>query len=63
MPESENGVFIDDNDFVWFAGNGKRDSQLPKFTMNVTFILQIGKLGDGPFAEHLRGSLLTGARS
>ena len=22
-PQSEHGIFIDDNDFVWFAGNGK----------------------------------------
>jgi hypothetical protein len=24
-PESEHGIFIDDNDFVWLAGNGKKD--------------------------------------
>jgi hypothetical protein len=31
-PQSEHGIFIDDNDFVWLAGNGKNDGQLLKFT-------------------------------
>jgi len=26
MAESEHGIFIDDNDFVWLAGNGKKDA-------------------------------------
>ena len=46
-PESEHGIFIDDNDFVWFAGNGKKDGQLLKFTMDGKFVLQIGKSGQG----------------
>jgi DNA-binding beta-propeller fold protein YncE len=46
-PESEHGIFIDDNDFVWLAGNGKRDGQLLKFTMEGKFVLQIGKSGQG----------------
>ena len=33
-PESEHGIFIDGNDFVWLAGNGKKDGQLIKFTMD-----------------------------
>jgi DNA-binding beta-propeller fold protein YncE len=32
---------------VWFAGNGKQDGQLLKFTMDGKFILQIGKPGAG----------------
>ena len=46
-PESEHGVFVDDDDFVWLAGNGKKDGQLLKFTMDGKFVLQIGRQGDG----------------
>ena len=46
-PESEHGIFIDDNDFVWLAGNGKKDGQLLKFTMDGKFVLQIGKQASG----------------
>jgi DNA-binding beta-propeller fold protein YncE len=46
-PESEHGIFIDDEDFVWLAGNGKRDGQLLKFTMDGTFVRQIGRSGEG----------------
>ena len=46
-PESEHGIFVDDNDFVWLAGNGKKDGQLLKFTMDGKFVLQIGKQGEG----------------
>jgi DNA-binding beta-propeller fold protein YncE len=46
-PQSEHGISIDDNDFVWFAGNGKQDGQLLKFTMDGKFVLQIGKSGSG----------------
>jgi DNA-binding beta-propeller fold protein YncE len=46
-PESEHGIFIDDNDFVWLAGNGKKDGQLLKFTMEGRFVLQIGRQGEG----------------
>ncbi len=44
-PKSEHGIFIDDNDFVWLAGNDKQDGQLLKFTMEGKFVLQIGKAG------------------
>ena len=46
-PESEHGIFVDANDFVWLAGNGKKDGQLLKFTMDGKFVLQIGKSGQG----------------
>jgi hypothetical protein len=46
-PESEHGIFIDGNDFVWLAGNGSKDGQLLKFTMDGKFVLQIGKSGQG----------------
>ena len=35
--------YIDDNDFIWLAGNDKTDGQLLKFTMDGKFVLQIGK--------------------
>ena len=44
-PQSEHGIFIDDNDFVWLAGNGPKDGQLLKFTMDGKFVLQVGKPG------------------
>jgi hypothetical protein len=46
-PENEHGIFIDDNDFVWLAGNGKTDGELLKFTMDGKFVLQIGRQGTG----------------
>ena len=42
-PKSEHSIYIDDNDFIWLAGNDKNDGQLLKFTMDGKFVLQIGK--------------------
>ena len=44
-PETEHGIFVDDNDFVWTAGSGDKDSQILKFTLDGKFVLQIGKSG------------------
>ena len=44
-PESEHGVFVDDTDSVWIAGNGNKDSQILKFTLEGKFVLQIGRSG------------------
>jgi hypothetical protein len=44
-PESEHGVFVDDNDQVWLAGNGAKDAQILKFTLEGRFLLQIGRSG------------------
>ena len=46
-PENEHGIYVDDNDFVWLAGNGKKDGQLLKLTMEGKLVLQIGKQGQG----------------
>jgi DNA-binding beta-propeller fold protein YncE len=46
-PESEHGIYIDDDGFVWLAGNGKTDGQILKFTQDGKFVLQIGKSGQG----------------
>jgi len=42
-PKSEHSIYIDDNDFIWVAGNDKVDGQILKFTMDGKFVLQIGK--------------------
>jgi DNA-binding beta-propeller fold protein YncE len=42
-PKSEHSVYIDDNDFIWLAGNDKTDGQILKFTMDGKPVLQIGK--------------------
>jgi DNA-binding beta-propeller fold protein YncE len=44
-PASEHGIFVDDTDSVWLAGNGDDDSQLLKFTLDGQFLLQIGRSG------------------
>ncbi len=44
-PQSEHGVFVDGGDRVWLAGNGDKDSQILKFTIDGTFLLQIGRSG------------------
>jgi DNA-binding beta-propeller fold protein YncE len=44
-PASEHGIFVDDNDMVWLAGNGDNDSQILKFTLDGEFLLQIGRSG------------------
>jgi DNA-binding beta-propeller fold protein YncE len=44
-PESEHGIYVDAEDFVWLAGNGKIDGQLLKFTAEGKFVLQIGRQG------------------
>jgi DNA-binding beta-propeller fold protein YncE len=44
-PESEHGVFVDGEDRVWVAGNGDKDSQILKFTLDGKFLLQIGRSG------------------
>ena len=59
-PESEHGIFVVDDDFVWFAGNGKKDGQLLKFTMDGKFVLQIGKQGQGNDFEFDRATRLAG---
>src|SRR5262249_47066174 len=51
-PKSEHGIFIDDNDFVWLAGNGKEDGQLLKFTMEGKLVLQIGHAAPSRGSNH-----------
>lgn len=44
-PETEHGIFVDPNGFVYVGGNGGPDHQVVKFTRNGTFVMQIGKAG------------------
>ncbi len=44
-PANEHGIFVDQNDYVYIAGNGGPDHQVLKFTRDGTFVLQIGKAG------------------
>jgi DNA-binding beta-propeller fold protein YncE len=47
-PKSEHGIYVDDNNFVWIAGNDRTDGQVLKFTMDGKFVLQIGKPIEAP---------------
>jgi DNA-binding beta-propeller fold protein YncE len=44
-PENEHGIYVDDNDFVWIAGNGRNDAQILEFTRDGKFVMQIGRSG------------------
>jgi DNA-binding beta-propeller fold protein YncE len=44
-PQSEHGIYVDANDVVWLAGNGPRDHQILKFTLDGKFVMQIGRAG------------------
>ena len=44
-PESEHGIHVDHQGYVWIAGNAASDSQVLKFTADGEFVLQIGRAG------------------
>ena len=44
-PQTEHGIFVDHNGFVYIGGNGGPDHQVIKFTRNGDFVMQIGKAG------------------
>jgi DNA-binding beta-propeller fold protein YncE len=44
-PANEHGIYVDQQDNVWLAGNGEKDAQILKFTRDRRFIMQIGKPG------------------
>lgn len=45
-PQTEHGIYLDPNGFVWIGGNGD-DDQILKFTRNGEFVMQIGTAGAG----------------
>jgi DNA-binding beta-propeller fold protein YncE len=46
-PELEHGIFVDDDDNVWLAAGGNKDSHILKFTRAGRFLMQIGHQGKG----------------
>jgi len=44
-PQIEHGLFVDQKDRVWLAGNGENDAHLLKFTREGKFLQQFGKPG------------------
>jgi DNA-binding beta-propeller fold protein YncE len=72
-PAREHGVYVDQNDFVYLAGNGQarnfhgqypwapnfgNDSQILKFKMDGTFVYQIGTAGaKGPNSNDTMGGV------
>ncbi len=44
-PDLEHGIHVDDDDNVWLAGGGPKDSQILKFTRQGKFLMQIGHKG------------------
>jgi DNA-binding beta-propeller fold protein YncE len=72
-PSREHGIYVDQNDFVYVAGNGQavnfhgqfpwapnfgNDSQVLKFKMDGTFVYQIGKAGaKGPNSNDTNGGI------
>jgi hypothetical protein len=57
-PQSEHGVFVDQKDVVWLAGNGAKDHQILTFTKQGKFLRQFGKpgmsKGSDDYLEHAR---------
>lgn len=44
-PDTEHGIFVDHNGYVYIGGNGGPDYQVIKFTRNGDFVMQIGRAG------------------
>ena len=44
-PDTEHGIFVDPNGYVYIGGNGGPDHQVIKFMRDGTFVMQIGKAG------------------
>ena len=58
-PENEHGIFVDQKDFVWLAGNGGKDTHLLKMTKQGKFVKQFGrqgKRGGNADTENLAGA-------
>jgi DNA-binding beta-propeller fold protein YncE len=47
-PESEHGIFVDDDDHVWLSGNGPNDRMLLEFSRDGRFLMMIGGSFAGP---------------
>jgi len=47
-PETEHGIFVDDDDHVWVSGNGPNDRMLLEFSRDGKFLMMIGGSFAGP---------------
>ena len=55
-PDNEHGIYVDDKDHVWIAGNGPKDGMILKFTRDGKFLMKIGEpgvIGDDRDRKHL----------
>ena len=55
-PDNEHGIYVDDQDNVWLAGNGPKDGMILKFTRSGKLLLKIGEpgiIGDDKDTTHL----------
>ena len=55
-PENEHGIYVDDRDHVWLAGNGPKDGMILKFARDGKFLMKIGEpgvVGDDRDTRHL----------
>jgi DNA-binding beta-propeller fold protein YncE len=44
-PETEHGIFVDNDNNVWVGGNGLKDHHILKFTQDGKFLQQLGRPG------------------
>ena len=44
-PESNHGITVDHMDNIWIGGNGQNDAHVLKFSLDGTFLMQVGSLG------------------
>ena len=44
-PESEHGIYVEEDGDVWIGGSGENDHQILKFSSGGKFLLQIGQAG------------------
>ena len=49
-------IHVDKNDFVWIGGNGDKDNQILKFTLDGKFVMQIGKSGENKGSNDTRNN-------
>jgi hypothetical protein len=56
-PANEHGIFVDNDDHVWLAGNGPTDRMLLEFTRQGKFLMMIGGSFAGPPDSNSRTSV------
>jgi DNA-binding beta-propeller fold protein YncE len=56
-PETEHGIFVDDEDHVWLSGNGPNDRMLLEFSRDGKFLRMIGGSFAGPPDSNSKASV------